>query len=390
VIRLTRPSIEADDLQAVQEVLASGQLVQGRHVATFEEAVAERAGTRYAVAVTNCTAALQMSLLALDVQPGDIVVVGAYSWPTTANVVALCGAQPVFTDVDPESFNMHPDALEAALGRLGASREVARRVKAVIPIHTFGQMADMPRLHAIAEQFGVPVVEDAACALGASIDGRPAGSWGTMGCFSFHPRKAVTTGEGGAIATDDETLARHLRALRNHGQDFDAGMPDPFVMPGFNNRMTEFQAALGVTQMRKVERINRARRVLAARYDAMLDPALERRGARAPDERHVFQSYVVLLPREVAPQRAAILAELRARDVEAQIGTWHMPLITYYRTRYGFAPGDFPVCDDVSARALTLPLYEGMTEVEQGEVVTQLHAVLEAQGSVLASTSAAG
>ena len=376
MIRLTRPSIEADDLQAVHEAVASGHLVQGPRVAAFERAVAEQAGTRHAVAVTNCTAALQMSLLALDVRAGDVVVVGAYSWPTTANVVELCGAQPVFADVDPATFNLRPDALEETLARLTRSRELARRVKAIIPIHTFGQIADMPALLEIAGRHGVPIVEDAACALGASLGGKPAGAWGVMGCFSFHPRKAVTTGEGGAITTDDDRLAGYLRALRNHGQDFEAGTPDQFVMPGFNNRMTEFQAALGVTQMAKTGRINAARRALAARYDALLDPALERLGARAPDERHVFQSYVVLLPREAAPRRAALIAELRERGVEAQIGTWHMPLITYYRTKYGFRAGDFPVADDVAARALTLPLYEGLTEVEQHEVVRQVHEVL--------------
>jgi len=381
VIRLTRPSIEGDDLEAVREALASGHLVQGPRVAAFEQAIAEQVGVAHAVVVTNCTAALQMALMALGVGPGDLVVVGAYSWPTTANVVELCGALPVFADVDPETFNLRPDALEETLQRLFRSPQVGRRVKAIIPIHTFGQIADMPRLMAVADRFGVPIVEDAACTLGASLGGRQAGAWGAMGCFSFHPRKAITTGEGGAIVTNDERFARYLRSLRNHGQDFDAGTPDQFIMPGFNNRMTEFQAALGVTQMAKLQRVIRARRELAERYDRILDPALARGGARAPDERHVFQSYVVLLPREVAGERARLIVDLRARGVEAQIGTWHMPLVTYYRTRYDYKPGDFPVCDDVSARALTLPLYEGMTADEQHEVADVL------ASTALASTS---
>ncbi len=283
MIRLTRPSIEADDLQAVHDAVASGHLVQGPRVAEFERAVADLVGARHAVAVTNCTAALQMALLALDVKAGDVVVVGAYSWPTTANVVELCGAQPVFVDVDPATFNLDPEALDATLTRLRRSRELARRVKAIIPIHTFGQIADMPRILEVAARHGVPVIEDAACALGASLDGRQAGAWGVMGCFSFHPRKAVTTGEGGAITTDDDRLAAYLRALRNHGQDFEAGTPDQFVMPGFNNRMTEFQGALGVTQMSKVARIVAARRAHAARDQELLDAARERGRARPPD-----------------------------------------------------------------------------------------------------------
>jgi dTDP-4-amino-4,6-dideoxygalactose transaminase len=381
VIRLTRPSIEADDLEAVREVLASGHLVQGARVAAFEHSIAEYVGSAHAIAVTNCTAALQMALLSLGVGPGDIVVVGAYSWPTTANVVELCGALPVFADVDPDTFNVRPDAVEETLSRLFRSSAVGRRVKAVIPIHVFGQIADMPELLAITERYGVPVIEDAACALGASRDDRQAGRWGVMGCFSFHPRKAITTGEGGAIVTDDERLAHHLRALRNHGQDFDVASTDQFMFPGFNNRMTEFQAALGLTQMGKLDRVVAARRALAGQYDAWLDPSLERAGARPPDPRHVFQSYVVLLPQELAQHRSTLIAELRERGVETQIGTWHMPLITFYRSRYGYRPGDFPVCDDIAARALTLPLYEGMTDDEQHAVVEALHARLLASAS---------
>ena len=377
MIRLTRPSIDEADLAAVREVVASGQLVHGPRVAEFEGLVADYVGTRHAIAVTNCTAALQMALLALDVRAGDLVLVGAYSWPATANAVELCGAQPVFVDVDPITFNMRPDALEATLARLTATVTTARRVRAVLPVHAFGQIADMPRLTAVAESYGIPIVEDAACALGAAIDGRRAGAWGTLGCFSFHPRKAITTGEGGIVTTDDDSLARHLRALRNHGLDPDAATPD-FILPGFNNRMTEFQAALGTTQMAKVDRVIAARRNLAAAYDDLLDPALERGGARGDDARHVFQSYVVLLPAAVAPMRAELIAELRGRGVEAQIGTWHIPLIRYYRTRYGYVPGDFPVCDDVAARALTLPLYEGLLREEQAIIAREVSQALTA------------
>lgn len=376
MIPLTRPSIEEDDLQAVRAALVSGQLVQGPRVAAFERAIAEYVGAAHAVVVANCTAALQMALLATGVGPGDIVVVGAYSWPTTANVVELCGALPVFVDIDAETFNLSANALAETLNRLFQSPAVGRRVKAVIPIHVFGQMADMPALLAVANRYGVPVIEDAACALGASQGSRQAGTWGSMGCFSFHPRKAITTGEGGAIVTNDGQLVQHLRALRNHGQNFSAGTPDQFLFPGFNNRMTEFQAALGVTQMTKLERVIAARRRLAQRYDALLEPAFVRRGVRAPDPSHVFQSYVVLLPSEAARYRSELIAKLRERGTETQIGTWHMPLITYYSSRYNFKPGDFPNCDDVAARALTLPLYEGLSDEEQQQVAQQARQVI--------------
>jgi perosamine synthetase len=375
MIRLTRPSIDADDLEAVQAVVRSGQLVQGPAVAEFERAIMLASGTSHAIAVTNATSALHMALLALGVQAGDLVVVTAYSWPTTANVIELCGAQPVFVDVDPLTGNMSPDALGDTLRRLTRAPGNSGRIKAILPVHTFGQLCDMSALMAIATEFGLPLIEDAACALGADSNGQRAGSWGTMGCFSFHPRKAVTTGEGGAIVTNDAQLARWLRAARNHGQDAEFTGSDPFVMPGFNNRMTEFQGALGVTQMHKLDRVVSARRTLAARYDATLSPELSRTAPSGVGTRHVYQSYVVLLPAAVAPRRAQLIKELREAGVEAQIGTWHMPLITYYRARYGYRAGDFPQCDAFAQRALTLPLYEGMTHEEQNTVVAAVHSI---------------
>ncbi|MGE5256419.1 MAG: DegT/DnrJ/EryC1/StrS family aminotransferase, partial [Hyphomicrobiales bacterium] len=269
MIRLTIPSIEDDDLKAVQEVLASGFLVQGPRVAAFEKQVAERAGTDFAVAVSNCTAALHLSLLALDIRPGDMVVVTAYSWVATANVIELCGAQPVFVDIQPDTFNMDPAVLESVLKRLMGNRETGRRVKAILPVHAFGLMADMTAIMAIANQYQLPVIEDAACALGASLNERPAGSWGRLGCFSFHPRKAITTGEGGMIVGKDGELIRRLQALRNHGQDPHSLSTD-FILPGLNCRMTEFQAALGAAQMKKLDQIIWNRRRLANRYGELL------------------------------------------------------------------------------------------------------------------------
>lgn len=363
MIRLTVPSIDAADLQAVSDVLATGQLVQGRRVAEFEGAVAAYVGTKHAVAVTNCTTALHLSLLALGVGRGDRVAVTTYSWPATANVIALCGAEPVFVDIEPATYNLDVIALERALAE--------GPIRAILPVHAFGGLADMPRIRALAERHGVPVVEDAACALGTELSGRRAGTWGVMGCFSFHPRKAITTGEGGVVTTDDDALARTLRILRNHGLDPDAPVPD-FVAPGFNTRLTEFQAALGTNQMHKLERVIESRRRAAACYDRLLQDS----GITVPGElagsRHVYQSYVVLLPADAAPRRAAIVAALREQGIETTIGTYHMPLTTFFRDRYGFRPGDFSVTDSVAARAMSLPLFEGITEAQQERVVGAL------------------
>jgi dTDP-4-amino-4,6-dideoxygalactose transaminase len=375
MIRLTVPSIEEDDLQVTRDVLASGFLVQGPRVAAFEESIASYVGARHVIAVSNCTAALHLALLGLGVDAGDLVLVTTYSWVATANVIELCGARPVFIDIQPDTFNMDPAGLEAALQRLTSTAETPGRVKAILPVHTFGQVANMPAIMEIAERYNLPVVEDAACALGAKWEGRQAGTWGIMGCFSFHPRKAITTGEGGAVITNDDRLARKLRALRNHGQDPEASSPD-FILPGFNYRMTDFQAALGSSQMKKLDRIIQARRRLAHQYDSLLenDPVLV---PYVPAESwHVYQSYVTLLPEEIAPRRADLIRRLKERDVETNIGTWHMPLTTYFRTRYGYQVGDFPNTDRVFAASLTLPLYETLSYEEQGMVVDSIREVM--------------
>ena len=368
MIRLTIPSIEDDDLAAVAEALSSGLLIQGPRVARFEQQVAEYVGVKHAVAVTNCTAALHMSLLSLNVRAGDLVVVTSYSWPATANVIELCGAQPVFVDICPDTFNISPAALDETLGRLMSNAETAQRVKAVLPVHTFGQMANMPAILELADGYGLPVVEDAACALGATIDGRQAGGWGTLGCFSFHPRKAITTGEGGMITTNDAETARKLRALRNHGLDPEATAPD-FILAGFNYRMTEFQGALALTQMSKLERIIDARRRAAAYYDQLLEGTPFQAPVVYTGGVHVYQSYVVLMPDHLKARRQSLIEQARGQDIEMTIGTWHMPLISHYRSRYGFQTNDFPVTDDVFARSLTLPLHEKITNAEQEQVV---------------------
>jgi dTDP-4-amino-4,6-dideoxygalactose transaminase len=367
LIRLTIPSIEEDDLQAVRDSLASGLLVQGPRVAAFEDQMAAMVGTKHAVAVSNCTTALYLALLALNVRTDDLCLVTAYSWVSTANVIEWCGARPVFIDIDPASFNINPDHLEAELAHLMTKPEVRGNVKAVLPVHTFGQMADMMAINRVCNRWDIPVIEDAACALGAMWAGQQAGSWGSMGCFSFHPRKSITMGEGGLITSDDGAIVQRLRALRNHGIDPAASVQD-FIMPGHNCRLTEFQAALGSSQLAKLNRITQARIVAAKRYDEILTntplmPPRVKTGAT-----HVYQSYVTLLPPEVASRRDDIIRLARKAGVEMQIGTVHIPLTTFYRKRYGYHLGDFPVADGVARCALTLPLFEGIT-IEQQETV---------------------
>jgi perosamine synthetase len=378
-IRLAAPDIDEADIEAVAAVLRSGHLVQGPEVAAFEAAVAAITGAAHAVAVANCTAALHLTLLALGVGPGDRVAVPTYSWPATANVVVLAGAEPCFVDIDPATFTMRPDALAAVAERAG-------RLAAVLPVHAFGGMADMDTLATVAAAAGAPIVEDAACALGSTLNGRPAGRFGVAGCFSFHPRKAVTTGEGGVIVTDDRTVARVARTLRNHGLDPEASAPT-FIAAGYNLRMTDVQAALGRTQLAKLDRLVEGRRRLAACYDRLLadGPAADV-GIVAPralaGAGHVYQSYVVLLPTLAKPWRHEVIAELAARGIETTIGTHHMPLIPFFAAR-GHAPGDFPVTDDVAARALTLPLSSKLGEADAERVVAELVAVVGARRAAI-------
>jgi len=371
MIRLTIPSIEEEDLRVVSETLATGYLVQGVQVKSFEEKIAAYTKAKYAVAVSNCTAALHLALLALNVKAGDLVAVSSYSWIATANVIELCGAQPVFIDIAPHTFNMSTELMRETLKRLMSVSATAKRVKAIIPVHAFGLMANMPEITQIAGEYNLPIIEDAACALGANINGKKASEWGAMGCFSFHPRKAITTGEGGIVTSYAPAIDSRLRSLRNHGLDAESATPD-FIEPGFNYRMTEFQAALGCSQMDKLDRIIRARQEAARRYDTLLKDSAFVTPFVPDGYEHVYQSYIILLPKHLANTRADLIARLKEKGVETTIGTIHMPLTKYYSARYGYKAGEFPATDEIYARALTLPLYESITPDDQRFVVKNL------------------
>lgn len=369
MIPLARPDLGAAELSAVAEVLASGSLVQGPVVARFESVVADHLGAAQAVAVTNCTAALHLSLLAAGIGPGDAVAVPTYSWLSTANVVELVGASPRFVDIDPVSMNLSAAALATALGE-------ERPPAAVIFVHTFGNTAGVGEILRVTGAAGVPLLEDAACAYGAVTPEGPAGTLGFAGCFSFHPRKALTTGEGGMIVTDDPDLARMVRILRNHGLDPDAPSPD-FVAAGFNCRMTEFQAALGLAQHERLEELLAERRRIAAGYDALLAATEVEPPVDAGPGTHVYQSYVVRLPSRCAGRVGEVVNGLRARGIETTIGTWHMPLTRHFRERHGFGRGDFPATDEVADRALSLPMPPGLSSDDQARIVGDLVAVIE-------------
>jgi dTDP-4-amino-4,6-dideoxygalactose transaminase len=345
-IRLAKPDVGDAELAAVAEVVATGQLTMGPKVTEFERELGRVVGTTHAVAVSSGTAALHVAMLALGIGPGDEVIVPAYTFPATGNVVALCGAKPVLADVDPATFMLDLDALGRAL---------TPRTRAVLAVHLFGRPLDWEALEASVPA-GVALVEDAAGALGARFRGRACGSLGVLGCLSFHPRKIVTTGEGGALTTDGAELAERARSLRHHGWS-PSNRYDDMPAPGFNYRLPDVLCALGLPQLARLEELLAARERVADGYARRLDGVVELPGA-AEDDRHGWQAYVVRLDR-----RDEALAALRSEGIEAQIGTYALHRLGAYREQ-----GAFPGADAAFERALALPFHTALTEAELDRV----------------------
>ncbi len=346
-IRLARPDVGDAELAAVAEVVETGQLTMGPKVAEFEAAVAGAVGTAHAAAVSSGTAALHLALLALEIGPGDEVVVPAYTFPATANVVELCGARAVLADVDSDTFDLDVAAVAAA---------ITPRTRAVMAVHLFGRPVEWESLQTAVPQ-EVALIEDAAGALGATYRGTPCGALGVAACLSFHPRKIVTTGEGGAVTTDEAALDAAVRRLRHHGWATLGDMP----APGFNYRLPDLLCAIGIPQLERLEELLAARERVAAWYTERLEDLVLTPSA-AEGDRHGWQAYVVQLDR-----RDEALAALAAAGIEAQIGTWALHRLEPYR-----AQGTFPGADRAFGRALALPFATTTTEEEVERVVSVL------------------
>jgi perosamine synthetase len=346
-IRLARPDVGEEELAALASVVDGGQLTMGPKVEELEAALAEAVGTAHAAVVSSGTAALHLALLALEIGPGDEVLLPAYTFPATANVVELCGARAVLVDVDPDTFNVDPAAVAAA---------VTPRTRAVMVVHLFGRPAEWEALQTAVPQ-EVALVEDAAGALGARYRDTPCGALGVAGCLSFHPRKIVTTGEGGAVTTDEANLDGTVRRLRHHGWASPGEMP----APGLNYRLPDLLCAIGIPQVARLESLLRARERVAGWYTERLESLVATPGA-AEGDRHGWQAYVVQLAR-----RDEALAGLRAEGIEAQIGTWALHRLEPYR-----AQGAFPGANRCFERALALPFHTRLTEADVDRVVSAL------------------
>jgi dTDP-4-amino-4,6-dideoxygalactose transaminase len=358
MIPIARPDLGQEEIDAVSDVLRSGMIAQGRQVKAFEDAWAETVGVRHAIAMGNGTLALMAIFAGLGLGPGDEVITVSHTFAATANAILSTGATPVFVDIEPDTWLIDAKRIEAA---------ITPRTRAICPVHLFGLVADMDMIRAIADRHGLAVVEDACQAHGATFRGRAAGSFG-HGAFSLYATKNMTTAEGGLVTTDDDRLADWLRVYRNQGMR----ARYQFEMLGFNFRMTDLAAAIGLVQLGKLARNTQRRRSIAARYDKAFADLPVRLPITPDGRRHVFHQYTLV----VGPDRDAIVAELRDAGVTAET---YYP-IPVHRQAYIMERGlhaDLPVTDAVAATTLSLPMFPGLTTTEQEQVIGAVRAAVK-------------
>jgi dTDP-4-amino-4,6-dideoxygalactose transaminase len=373
MIPVARPCIGAEEEQAVVDVLRSGWVTQGPRVAEFEEKFSEYIGCDYSVAVSSCTTALHLALFASGIGPGDEVICPSLSFIATANSIAYTGATPIFSDIDLATYNLDPTRLEEA---------ISPRTKALLIVHQIGLPAEMNELLAVAAKHGLTVIEDAACAIGSEYDGKLIGKpLGTMACFSFHPRKILTTGEGGMITTSDAKLAERLRRLRQHAMSLSDVVrhnakqisSETYDEVGFNFRMTDMQAAIGITQLGRLGDFLQHRRYLAARYTRALQNLPWLQTPVIPlNCRHNYQSYMVRLVGQYAAKRDAIMQELLQKNISTRraIMAIHREL-PYRSERWDHS---LPQTNLATDTGLILPLFHQMTESDQDYIIEALQA----------------
>lgn len=353
-IPLMSPHITEDDIDTVVAVLRSGMLVQGTNVEALEHAFANCLGVKNVIAAASGTATLHLALVALGVKAGDEVIVPAFSHVATANVVEIVGARPVFVDVDKNTFNIDASQIEQAITPL---------TRAIIPVHEFGLSCDISELLEIARRHNLFVIEDAACALGATEDGKFVGTFGNVGSFSLHPRKAITSGEGGLLTTDDDDLARRLRILRNHGMEVLNGRQE-FVAAGFNYRITDFQAALVLSQFQRFAENLQKKKGLAEVYLSELGDIEYVRPPIVPENKqHTWQTFHIVVDKKY--DRDDLIERLRSNGIGTNYGAQCIPAQIYFQEKYRLdCERLFPNAMRAFTRGLALPIYEKLSFAE--------------------------
>ncbi|HEY7321756.1 MAG TPA: aminotransferase class I/II-fold pyridoxal phosphate-dependent enzyme [Candidatus Binatia bacterium] len=373
---LSRPTLGEEEISEVIEVIQSGWITSGPRVKRFEEDFARYVGARYAVAVNSCTAALHAAVLAHGIDPGDEVITSAMTWSATANMIEVAGAKPVFADVDRATLQLTAETVAAA---------VTERTRAILPVHFAGQACDLNGLADIANEHRLTIMQDAAHAVGTEFRGRRIGGDGLTACFSFHPIKNITTGEGGMVTTDSDELADKLRLLRFHGVNRDAwsryGKVDSpryeTVLPGWKYNLTDLQAALGIHQLAKLDGFIERRTHLAELYHAQLEgiEGVKPLGRAPGTSRHAWHLFVVTIePDAFGCDRDRFMQLMAQQGIGTGLHFTAVHLHDYYRSRYGYCLGDLPNTEWASDRVVSLPLYPGMSDRDVGRVCEAIRA----------------
>lgn len=395
-IPITKPVLDEVDLEYISKPINTGWLVQGPYVKEFEEKFAQYVGSKYAIATTSCTTALHLSLIALGIKKGDKVIVPSFTFVATSNVVEYVNAKPVFVDINLNTFNIDENKIEDIL-------KEEKNVKAIIPVNLFGLCANLPKITEISKEYNIKVIEDSACGFGSYINQKHSGTFGDVGCFSFHPRKVITTGEGGIIVTDDEDIAEELRILRDHGASKNDYLRHnsrySFLLPeynvlGYNYRMTDIQGALGVSQLSKANKILNKRKEIAKKYYSFLRDIDSLVLPYIPNNyEHSFQSFVCLYVKDkdnfsklplmsieeidkLSEERNKLMSKLEELGVSTRQGTHAIHTLGYYMKKYNLKPLDFINSYIADRLSISLPIYD-MSDNEFNYVIDCIYKVFK-------------
>lgn len=370
----SKPTISEEAIAEVTDCLRSGWITTGPKVKKFSEMIKDYIGCPFALPLSSATAGLQLSLLALDLKPGDEVITTPMTFASTINTIIHAGATPVLVDVEPHTYNINIDLIEDA---------ITEKTKAVIPVHFAGLPVDLDKLYAIAEKHNLHIIEDAAHAIGAKYKGKKIGSFGHTHVFSFHPNKNMTTGEGGCVTTHFEEIAEKVALLRFHGMDREAwnrygkaGNQDyEIVFPGFKYNMMDMQAALGIHQLPELDKFNARRKEIALRYQKEFAgwEQLSIPGQVDYDHLHAWHIYTPLINiKEAGMDRAEFMSAMKDNNIGTGLHYRAVHLYPYYQEQFGYKAGDFPITESISERIVSLPLFPLMTDDEQTRVIATM------------------